>query len=118
MGADFRQLYCQKYELAPEQFEHKLFWHSLFRHGWPAVFFLARWKPEMFREDFDLIRELASSRSRGEVVCELNRFYGRNRRVGGFWRNVLLCRVSGKRVLQIYRSLANEHEETFVHSPA
>jgi len=118
MGADFRQLFCLKYELPPEQFERALFWMSVFRHSLPVVSLLQRWKPEMFREDYDLMREVASSTSRGEVICELNRFYGRNRRVGGFWRNVLYCRVSGKRVLQIYRSLIAEQEESLVHSPA
>ena len=118
MGADFRQLFCQKYELAPEQFERELFRRTLFRHSVPLISLLEWWKPEIFREDRDLVHEVASCRSRGEVVSELNRFYGRNRRVGGFWRNSLLCRVSGKRVLQIYRSLVGEYEESLVHSPA
>jgi hypothetical protein len=118
MGADFRQLFCHKYELAPERFEQRLFWMCLFRHSLPFVHFLIRWKPEIFREDFDLMREVASTRSRGEVVNELNRFFGRNRRVGGFWRNACLFRVSGKRVLQIYRALLHEQDEAMVQSAA
>lgn len=111
MGADFRQMFCQRFQLAPEQFEERLFSMCLFRHSVPAVHLLRRWKPEMFREDYDLVRDLATTRCRGEVVTELNRFFGRNRRVGGFWRNFCLCRVSGKRVLQLYRGLMHEAEE-------
>ena len=118
MGADFRQLFCQKYGLAPEQFEQKLFWMCLFRHSLPVVYLFCRWKPEIFREDFDLMREVASCRSRGEVVNDLNRFFGRNRRVGGFWRNICLCRVSGKRVLQLYRGLIQEQEAGLAPSAA
>ena len=105
MGEDFRALFCQKFNVKPERFEKELFRMALFRHSLPFVFLLSRWKPALFREDFDLVRDLASTRCRGEVVTELNRFFGRNRRVGGFWRNVCLFRVSGKRVLKLYRSL-------------
>lgn len=119
MDGDFRQLFCQRYDLEPEQFEENLFRRCLFRHSIPIVPILLRWKPGMFREDFDLVRELASTRCRGEVVTELNRFFGRNRREGGFWRNVCLCRVSGKRVLELYRSLAREaHAEAPAQSAA
>jgi hypothetical protein len=89
----------------------------LFRHAVPFVSFLLRWNPEIFREDFDLMREVSHTCSRGEVVTELNRFYGRNRRVGGFWRNTCLFRVSGKRVLLIYRALIQE-QEALLAAPA
>lgn len=118
MGPDFRQLFCQRFQVAPEEFEKRLFWMCLFRHSIPFVHLLSRWKPEIFREDYDLVRELAATHSRGEVVTELNRFFGRNRRVGGFWRNVCLFRVSGKRVLQLYRSLLGQELEEMVESPA
>jgi hypothetical protein len=111
VGADFRQLFCAQFDVAAEDFEKRLFSMTLFRHSVAMVWLLQRWKPEMFREDYDLMRDLASTVSRGEVVSELNRFYGRNRRVGGFWRNICLCRVSGKRVLNLYRELIREQEE-------
>jgi hypothetical protein len=118
VGADFKRLFCQRYGLAPGDFEQKLFGMALFRHALPFVPLLLRWRPEIFREDFDLMREAGHTCSRGELVTELNRFYGRNRRVGGFWRNTCLFRVSGKRVLNIYRELAQEQEASFEASVA
>lgn len=118
MGADFRHLFCEKHELAPSEFERTLFWMCLFRHSVLVVFLLHRWKPQIFREDFDLMRDVANTVSTGELVTELNRFYGRNRRVGGFWRGVCLCRVSGKRVLRVYRSLIGETEGALAESAA
>jgi hypothetical protein len=91
---------------------------ALFRHSIPFVALLLRWKPAIFREDFDFMREASHTCNRGELVTELNRFYGRNRRVGGFWRNTLLFRVSGKRVLNIYRALIQEQEALMTAAPA
>jgi hypothetical protein len=111
MGLEFRQLFCRKFELEPERFEEKLFWMCLFPHAVPFVHLLFRLDRSIFREDLDLVRELATTRCRGEVITELNRFFGRNRRVGGFWRNVCLFRISGKRVLELYKALIREEEE-------
>ena len=118
MAADFRELFCQKHGLSPDEFQRELFWRCLFRHSIPFVFLLVRWNRDIFREDFDLVRELGSTVSRGEVVTELNRFYGRNRRVGGFWRNVCRFRVSGKRVLNVYRALIQDHEQALLQAAA
>ncbi len=62
--------------------------------------------PLFFREDTDFIRDVGTATSRGEVICELNRFYGRNMRDRNWLRRVFFLRLSGKRVLRIYRELA------------
>ena len=111
MGADFRQLFSEHYGCGEEEFEQRVFNECLFRHSVPVVAVLRRWKPALFREDHDLVRDLAATHDTGEVVSELNRFYGRNARERSFLRTKLYCRISGKRVLKLYRKLARAAEE-------
>ncbi len=111
MEADFRQLFSERYGCEQAQFEERVFKACLFRHSIPFVAVLRRWKPGIFREDYDLARELATTRNTGEVVSELNRFYGRNAREKGFWRTTCYFRISGKRVLRLYRDLVRGVEE-------
>lgn len=110
MDADFRQLFSERFGCDERQFEGRLFKACLYRHSIPFVALLRRWNPQIFREDYDLVRELASVRSTGEVVSELNRFYGRNARERGFLRTTCYFRISGKRVLRLYRDLTREDE--------
>lgn len=111
MGADFRQLFSEQFGCEEKEFEQRIFNECLFRHSVPVVALLRRCRPELFREDLDLARELAATRDTGEVVSELNRFYGRNARERSFLRTRLYCRISGKRVLKLYRSLIRAAEE-------
>jgi hypothetical protein len=111
MEADFRQLFSERFGCDGGDFEARVFKQCLFRHALPFVALLWRSDPEIFREDLDLVRELATARNTAEVVSELNRFYGRNARTRGFLRTTLYLRISGKRVLRLYRNLVREAEE-------
>ena len=105
MDVEFRQLFSEKWGMAAEQFEHKLFYKCLFRHALPFAWLLQKCDKDFFREDFGMLRDVASARNTDEVICEINRFFGRNARDKSFLRTVLFLRVSGKRVLRVYRSL-------------
>jgi hypothetical protein len=107
MEADFRALFSQAYGCSPDQFEDQMFSKTLFRH---AILFawLIRDKTKFFREDREMLRDIASAHNTPEVISELNRFYGRNRRDNSFLRTSFFIRVSGKRVLQIYRALVQQ----------
>lgn len=110
MEMEFRQLFSQKSGIAAEQFERKLFYKCLFRHALPFAWLLEKMSPNFFREDFEMLRDVATARNTDEVICELNRFYGRNARDKSFLRPLFYLRISGKRVLRIYRSLTRENE--------
>ncbi len=85
-----------------------MFSRTLFRHA--AVFaWVIRNKPKFFREDLEMLRDIASARNTAEVISELNRFYGRNRRDRSVLRTSFFIRVSGKRVLRMYRALLHEN---------
>jgi len=88
-----------------------MFSKTLFRH---AILFawLIRDKAKFFREDLEMLRDIASARNTPEVISELNRFYGRNRRDKSILRTSFFIRVSGKRVLKIYRALVQERPQS------
>ena len=119
MEADFRGLFSQAYRCAPEQFEERMFARTLFRHAIPFSW-LIRDRRSFFREDLEMLRDIASARSTPEVICELNRFYGRNHRDKNFVRTNFFIRVSGKRVLRIYRELVQQRADdtTTLREPA
>jgi len=110
MDVEFRQLFSEKWGVEAEQFEHKLFYKCLFRHALPFAWLLQKCDKDFFREDFGMLRDVASARNTDEVICEVNRFFGRNARDKSFLRTVLFLRVSGKRVLRAYRALVREEK--------
>lgn len=105
MEADFRQLFSQTFRCAPGDFEKRVFRKTLFPHARLLLWFF-RNKEQFFREDLEMLREVATSRNTEEVIAELNRFYGRNKRDKSFLRTGFFIRVSGKRVLRLYRMVA------------
>ena len=111
MEADFRALFSQAYGCSPDQFESRMFSKTLFRHAIPFSW-LIRDKSKFFREDLEMLRDIASAHNTPEVISELNRFYGRNRRDNSILRTSFFIRVSGKRVLHIYRALAQERPQS------
>jgi hypothetical protein len=110
MDVEFRQLFSEKWGVEAEQFEGKLFYKCLFRHALPFVWLLQKCDKNFFHEDFGMLRDVASARNTDEVICEVNRFFGRNARDKSFLRTVLFLRVSGKRVLRAYRELARDEK--------
>ena len=110
MDVEFRQLFSEKWGLEAGQFERKLFSRCLFRHALPFAWLLRKCDKDFFREDFDMLRDVASARNTDEVICEVNRFYGRNARDKSILRTVFFLRVSGKRVLKVYRSLVRPNQ--------
>ena len=108
MRQSFKSLYCQHYACALEDYDRRLFRSCLHRHALPFASILRRFRPAFFREDLDFIRDVGAASSRSEVICELNRFYGRNMRDRNWMRRLFGLRLSGKRVLRIYRQLLRE----------
>ena len=91
--------------MPPNGPERQLFTRCLHRHARPFAPLLALLRPEFFREDEGFICDLATARSREEVLTELNRFYGRNVRDRNWLRKLFSLRVSGKRVQRLSRQL-------------
>jgi len=97
----FKEAFCDKYQCPAELYEKKVFWRCLYRHALPAAALIFWCKPDFFREDFDLIREIDQMRSPDVFRSELNFFYGRNMRDKNWIRRAFYIRLSGKRLLKL-----------------
>jgi hypothetical protein len=111
MEVEFRQLFSEKWGADAAEFERRLFRKCLFRHALPFASLIEKLDPDFFREDYEMLRDVASARTTEEVICELNRFFGRNARDRSFWRPTFYLRISGKRVLNVYRSLTRQKRD-------
>ena len=105
----FRTLFCDQFQCSAEEFQRQLFLRCLHRHARPFAQLLPRLDKDFFREDIGLICDLATAASHGEVLTELNRFYGRNVRDRNWLRKTFSLRISGKRVLRLSRKLFRGH---------
>jgi hypothetical protein len=111
MEVEFRQLFSLRWGVEAAEFERRLFRKCLFRHALPFAGLIQKLDPDFFKEDFEMLRDVASARTTEEVICELNRFFGRNARDRSFWRPNFYLRISGKRVLQVYRALTRDVQD-------
>jgi len=100
-GKSFKSLWCEKRGCPASEFEQQLFWHCLHRHALLLAPLIAHLSPSFFTEDFAFFREVGDTRSRGELINEANRFYGRNLRDRNWLRKTLGIRVSAKRFLHL-----------------
>jgi hypothetical protein len=109
MANNFKRLFCERFACSEQEYERKVFWKCVYRHALPLALVLRMADSTIFREDFDLMREVGHATCRKDVIGELNRFYGRNVRDRSWLRKLLLIRVSGKRLLKLQRRIfANE----------
>jgi hypothetical protein len=106
MKASFQTAFCEHFQCSPGEYADRVFWSCLNAHARPIARFLLRSHSAFFREDMAFIREVGTAVTRGEVICELNRFYGRNLRDKNWLRRTFGIRISGKRVLRLYRMLS------------
>ncbi len=95
----FRECFCDHFHCQVEDFERLVFQKAV---PWHASL-IARWlfarDPQLFREDFEAIREIANVKSAGVFKTEINRFYGRNVRDKGWVRGTFGIRLSAKRLI-------------------
>lgn len=101
MEQNFRNLFCQRFDCPERAYERSVFWRCLYRHALPAAALIYWAAPEVFREDFELIREVGAMTDSEIIKREVNCFYGRNVRHKTWIRTTLLIRVSGKRLLRL-----------------
>ncbi|MBI4659717.1 MAG: hypothetical protein HY735_12825 [Verrucomicrobia bacterium] len=97
----FKQAYCEKFHCLEEAYEKEVFWRCLYRHALPFAASIYRKKPEFFREDFDLIREVGNMEDADTFRSEINFYYGRNIRERNWLRRKLCIRLSAKRLMKL-----------------
>jgi hypothetical protein len=93
---NFRELYCERYGLAPERYEKHILWRSLHWRG-RLFFWLPGLQRTFYKPDFEYVRGVGELRSRRGFHDESTEFHYHpgNR---GFFRRVFLMRVSSRRL--------------------
>ncbi|MGV3772782.1 MAG: hypothetical protein ACO1QB_07770 [Verrucomicrobiales bacterium] len=97
-GESFRTVFCRNYRCKPEDYEQTCFVKNLFPHARLCYLLFYGKKETFFREDFDLLRELATVTCPDIFSYEVNRFYGRNVREKNWFRRVAKIRLSGRKI--------------------
>lgn len=99
----FRESFCEKYRCPTERYvllatRKCLPWRvRLLR---PFILLL---HPEHFQMDFEFVERAGNALNWSELNGAIGAFDGNNRLRGGFYRNTLKLRVSGKRLSRLVR---------------
>ena len=104
----FREAYCERYRCPPARFETVAARKALplfVRFLRPFILIL---DPGHFQLDFELMQQVGDARSWSEVNAVLGAFKSNNKLRGGFWRNTVKWRASGRRVSHLVRRLKGE----------
>jgi hypothetical protein len=104
-GEDFKTIFCRSHRCKPADYEQLCFVKNLFPHARLCVWLFHSKREIVFREDFELLRELASVTCPDTFRYEVNRFYGRNIREKSWLRRVFKIRLSGKKIRKMGASL-------------
>lgn len=78
-----------------------MFWHALPRLALPVTALVWLVHRDYFANDLALIRELGQTRDATEFYVLIEQFRDETLRYGGWLRNVLRLRVSGRRLRQL-----------------
>jgi len=104
----FREVFCEHYRCPPARFETVAARKALpvfVRFLRPFILIL---DPGHFQLDFELMQQVGDARSWSEVNAVLGAFKSNNKLRGGFWRNTVKWRASGRRVSHLVRRLKGE----------
>jgi hypothetical protein len=96
----FQHRFCALMNCAHEKYEQKMFLKCLYPHARLVAGIVRRLRPGFFREDFGVIRELATVTSAEIFQSDINRYHASNIRSRNLLRKMFLLRVSGKRLLR------------------
>jgi hypothetical protein len=105
MAKSFRTAFCEQFNCSPDEFEETLFWKSLNFHAKLLAPLLWKWRGTFFKEDFELVREVAAISCRETFVTELNRFHGRNMRDKNWLRRTFGIRISAGKLNKLNKQL-------------
>ena len=80
----FKHVFCETFGCSDAEFERALFRRTLFPHAIPLALIVRVIKPDVFREDFELISDIGRSENADSFRQEISYFHGRNVRCGSF----------------------------------
>jgi hypothetical protein len=105
MAQTFKEAFCEAFSCSSEQYEERVFWQSIYLHAKVPALLLWGRRATFFKEDLDLLREVANVDCHEVFRMEINRFFGRNRREGSWVRRGFGIRISGKKLMRLKNRL-------------
>jgi hypothetical protein len=99
-----RELYCNTFNCAPEEFTERAFWQCLYPHGAGLARLIWLINRNRFRWDMELLKSAANSTDLLGLDAEIQYFRHRHRTIG-FARNRLRVRVSGRALFEMAANL-------------
>jgi hypothetical protein len=107
-STSFREAFCKHYGCASEEFVRRATRKALpwrVRLLRPLIVLL---HPDHFRMDFEFLERVGNARNWSEVHAAMGAFESNNRLRGGFYRNQLKFRASGRRVSAMVARVVGE----------
>lgn len=102
---NLKNSYCMKYVIPPERFDRALFWRCVHSNGSVIARVILFIYPGFFRRELRLIQEIGRYTEMGEVHAALQRYHKENQNGGGFLRQKLKVRLSGKSLIKVAAEL-------------
>lgn len=97
----FRDQAMAQWECHEAAYLRRVFWRAVPRVSLPLAALVWLVRREFFARDFALIRELGQTRDETEFRILIEEFRDETIRTGGWARNFLRLRVSGRRLLRL-----------------
>lgn len=107
----FREAYLEKSQSSSESFEKDVVRRGLHRSALPLAWMIRALKPGFFELELRTARYLGNARSSEEFRAELASYHSEYRRRGGFLRNTLGIRLSGKRLADLLAEVSPSQKE-------
>lgn len=98
----FAEIYCERFDLAPEQFARHVLFRVLYPHAILLVPFARAMDSAYFASDFEFIRGVGRLRKRSEIDIEFADF-AEDPSNSRFWRKHARVRASSGRMLTLIR---------------
>jgi hypothetical protein len=105
---DLKTLFCEQFNCPVAAYEERAFKRCLYWHARLVVPAVRVLSPSFFAEDLKFMQELGLTSGWRAARSEVLTFQDANRATGGFWRNSLRLRVSGRKAADLSQRLFAE----------
>jgi len=102
---EFRHLYAEYAHCAPEEFEKRVFWRTMYLHAIPIAWLIRLIYPPYFRLDLETIDRVAQTYDAREYAHDLDRFRFLSSQAHSLMRSMLLIRISGRKLVRLRRAV-------------
>lgn len=102
---DFRHRFADFAGCAPEEFESKVFWRTLYLHAIPIAWIIRWLSPRFFRLDLETIERVGLTLDGREYGHDLDRYRFLSHGAHSVLRNLFRIRVSGKKLMRLRRTV-------------